>query len=337
MRFIAIALLMTGTALALLPAVDRTPNLDLRRFVNALNSGAIIIDARGAQLFNAGHIAGAIDHSTNDFQRRLPSDPRTPMVVYCGGSAVNCEMWRPVAAQLREAGYRNVSHFGGGLHEWQQRGLPVTQGRQPQPAGLAYHDGMAYLIKPVDLPADQQPALLVWCHPGSGDPADEFAYLQQSPLFDGRDDRTVLLAPQAASRGWSVERDGPALERLIAHVITEHNIDPSQVVLGGHSSGGFFTYDWGLQHQSTFAALVVAAAYATRDIPRPDRRAAPPIQIYHSRNDQVIAWDRMQHTKQQLERRRYQVSLTEDDQQHNIGPKLLALLERQFTELAVEP
>lgn len=108
-------------------------------------------------------------------------------------------MWRQGAATLKEMGYKRISHWSGGLAEWQKHKAPVEKWQQPIAKNLQYHNGTAYLIK-TPKPGKGQPRLLVWCHPGDGDPAPEFAFLATSPLFSTGN--VILLAPQARAAGY---------------------------------------------------------------------------------------------------------------------------------------
>jgi predicted esterase/rhodanese-related sulfurtransferase len=330
-------LLLTITVLcSYLPAQSRVPAINERVFYQSLQAGVTVVDARGTALFRTGAIPGSLDIGGKNFSARLPANRAERIVLVCGGDGAGCQMWRQGAQTLRDLGYSNLVHWGGGVHQWQKRN-PLSKWALPEPAGLRFRDGLAYLIQVPELSEGQRPGLLVWCHPGDGTPKPEFKWWQGFSLFDGKKDRVILLAPQARNRGWSPDADGPRLAALIDEVIATHDVDPAAVVLGGHSSGGFFTLDWGLGQQETFQALVPAAAFATRPLPRPHRQSAPSIHIYHSTNDGVIPYAKMEKTKAGLEEKDYTVDLVSDNQRHNIGPKLAERMERLFQRLLPAP
>ena len=125
---------------------------------------------------------------------------------------------------------------------------------------------------PKKLP-DEGRQLLVWCHPGSGQPKPQFDWWRSSKLF--RQD-TILLCPQAQGRGWNIRHDAPYVDQLIKKVVTDYQIDPSRIILGGHSSGGFFSYQYGLKRQGSFAALLIAGAFYPGTPPKVHAQRAPP-------------------------------------------------------------
>ena len=92
---------------------DRDPAL-ARRLVR--DEGALLIDVRTAEEFEAGHVDGAILIPHDELPDRLEEvlekqggDKTKPIVVYCksGGRAGKAK------ATLTEAGYENVSNLGG--------------------------------------------------------------------------------------------------------------------------------------------------------------------------------------------------------------------------------
>ena len=231
------------------------PEINLPDFVKALNGGLTVIDSRNTAMHKSGHIPGTLNIEAKDFAQRLPSDKDAAIVLYCSGDAVGCKMYQQGAAKLRKMGYKNISHWGGGLHEWQKRRAPVASGVQVVPKGVSYHEGTAYHIQVPEVEEGQKLGLLLWCHPSDGNPTPEFNFLKSSKIFSKQNGDVILVAPQAHADGWSVERDGAAMEKLLKHLVATYDIDPQRVALGGHSAGGHFTYNWGLSRQETFTAL----------------------------------------------------------------------------------
>jgi len=89
---------------------------------------AIIIDARGAEAFAAGHIRGAVTLPLGELSVRLPTfiknfDRQSMIVVYCNG--FGCPDSMALGKKLIETGYRQVFLFEGGFPEWRDAGYPV--------------------------------------------------------------------------------------------------------------------------------------------------------------------------------------------------------------------
>lgn len=57
--------------------------------------------------------------------RRLPSDPDTPILLYCESGRMSAT----AADALVGAGYTDVAHLDGGMQAWEAAGKAVTQGR----------------------------------------------------------------------------------------------------------------------------------------------------------------------------------------------------------------
>jgi rhodanese-related sulfurtransferase len=93
---------------------------------------ALVVDAREASEFAAGHIPGAVNVPFDDAYRnpgRLETlEPRgRPIVVYCSGGT--CESSRMLAEMLvRDHGKRRVLVFEAGFPEWANSGQPVSRG-----------------------------------------------------------------------------------------------------------------------------------------------------------------------------------------------------------------
>ncbi len=104
-----------------------------RRFWDA--GGAVIVDARPADEYAAGHIPGAVNLPFDDVQKipnlakSLDTRGRAVVITYCGGGT--CELSKDLAKALIEAGHRKVLVYMGGLPGWQQAGGPVVTGTAP--------------------------------------------------------------------------------------------------------------------------------------------------------------------------------------------------------------
>ena len=79
-----------------------------------LNSGAVILDVRDKEEFDAGHIEGATHLSRGTLEMRadevLP-DKNTPVVCYCMGG----NRGALAAETLQQLGYKSVASIEGGL------------------------------------------------------------------------------------------------------------------------------------------------------------------------------------------------------------------------------
>lgn len=75
--------------------------------------------------FRAKHIPGSLHLSTHDAHGDgfAGLDRDDDIVVYC--SNVDCNASRAAIAKLRARGYRRVSHYAGGLIDWETARLPV--------------------------------------------------------------------------------------------------------------------------------------------------------------------------------------------------------------------
>jgi rhodanese-related sulfurtransferase len=87
------------------------------------NPEVLLIDARPAHEFEQGHISGAINIFTPDFEQaihRVIGLPREkPIVAYCGGGA--CELSHELAEHLMRMGFQRVFVYAGGWNEWKEK------------------------------------------------------------------------------------------------------------------------------------------------------------------------------------------------------------------------
>lgn len=106
----------------------------VKRFYDA--GAALIVDARDAEDYEAGHIPGAINLPYDEFAghyeflETLDTGGR-PIITYCSGGT--CETSMNLAFDLRSVGHSKVLVFLGGYPEWEDGGLPVDQGPGPEP------------------------------------------------------------------------------------------------------------------------------------------------------------------------------------------------------------
>lgn len=85
---------------------------------------AIVLDARPADEYAAGHLPDAVGIPVGELKRRLREIPRgREVVAYCRGPY--CIYSYDAIAILRAAGFR-ARRLDGGFLEWRVAGLPVT-------------------------------------------------------------------------------------------------------------------------------------------------------------------------------------------------------------------
>jgi len=72
--------------------------------------------------FRAKHIPGSI-HFKNDPEMLAGLGKDDDVVVYC--SNVDCNASVALIKRLLEHGYRRLSHYRGGLIDWEEAGLPL--------------------------------------------------------------------------------------------------------------------------------------------------------------------------------------------------------------------
>ena len=72
--------------------------------------------------FRVKHIPGSIRVTTDvDTFSAVPKD--ADVVVYC--SDIDCKFSRRVLGRMLENGYVNLSHYAGGITDWEAAGLPL--------------------------------------------------------------------------------------------------------------------------------------------------------------------------------------------------------------------
>ena len=107
----------------------------VREFVD--KKSVVIIDAREAPEYAAGHIPGAVnmpfDEVITDTARLEAFDQQgKPILVYCGG--VTCELSMKLGFALIAAGKNKVLVYTGGWPEWTAMQYPIEQGAKAEGA-----------------------------------------------------------------------------------------------------------------------------------------------------------------------------------------------------------
>ncbi|MDO4767865.1 MAG: rhodanese-like domain-containing protein [Pseudomonadota bacterium] len=105
---------------------------------------AVFLDARDPDLYEGGHIEGALSLPPFAFTREFPAIrdrlERKTVITYCDGEF--CELSHELAEQLSAAGVPGVRVLRNGWALWRGHGLPTAAGPVPAPdAGMTDMSG----------------------------------------------------------------------------------------------------------------------------------------------------------------------------------------------------
>jgi molybdopterin/thiamine biosynthesis adenylyltransferase/rhodanese-related sulfurtransferase len=92
--------------------------------VQLIDAGAVLLDTREMNEWNAGHLSGATLLPPADVTSKvaaLATDPDKPVVLYCRSGARSLT----AAFQMAQLGYRDVVSMAGGIIRWRQEGRPI--------------------------------------------------------------------------------------------------------------------------------------------------------------------------------------------------------------------
>lgn len=90
-------------------------------------AGALLVDVREDNEWDAGHAAGSVHMGRGTIERDIVqtyADKTTELILYCGGgyrSALAADM-------LQKMGYSNVASMAGGWKAWNEADAPTEQG-----------------------------------------------------------------------------------------------------------------------------------------------------------------------------------------------------------------
>lgn len=90
---------------------------------------ALFVDVRSRDMFDEGHIPGAVSLPLGDFESRVEAfaaevSPTQPLVTYCSGRL--CQDSHTAAQLLMERGFENVVVYIDGFPGWIENGYPVA-------------------------------------------------------------------------------------------------------------------------------------------------------------------------------------------------------------------
>ena len=96
-----------------------------------VTQSAIFLDARAREIFEEGHIQGALSLPAEEIEKNFEAfsadvPPEATIVAYCDGES--CNLSKELALALLDRGYTNVRVLVNGWTVWQQRNLPVEKG-----------------------------------------------------------------------------------------------------------------------------------------------------------------------------------------------------------------
>ncbi len=95
--------------------------------VRLANSGALLVDVRDSQAYEAGHIIEARNLPAADLAGKLETLKKykeKPVIVYCENGTAS----GGAARTLRAVGFNKVVTLRGGLQSWRQENLPLVKG-----------------------------------------------------------------------------------------------------------------------------------------------------------------------------------------------------------------
>ena len=102
--------------------MDLAPQLSAAQAGTALEEGALAVDVREPEEWQAGHVDGSLWIPLGELQARARELPRDrPLVIVCRSGARSGY----AADALVAAGY-DASNLAGGLHAWAAAALPLV-------------------------------------------------------------------------------------------------------------------------------------------------------------------------------------------------------------------
>lgn len=105
-------------------AKTRGTVLTTAQFTQRINQGATLIDLRNHDDFKNGHIAGARHIGKDELSKQLDNLSKTsPVALYCYSGAISGK----AVSEMKQAGFAEAFHLGGGIAAWQRDNLPTTK------------------------------------------------------------------------------------------------------------------------------------------------------------------------------------------------------------------
>lgn len=94
----------------------------------------LLLDARTAEDYEAGHIPGALNLPVEQFDAAYPALKDTlatasRLITYCDGG--DCELSKQLGEVLKGQGFARVQLFAGGINAWLEAEKPLREGKEP--------------------------------------------------------------------------------------------------------------------------------------------------------------------------------------------------------------
>jgi len=106
--------------------MSETPEVDVQEAKTRVDAGALLVDVREQDEYDAVRIPGATLVPLSEFQQRyseLPQDRN--LVIHCRSGKRSAQ----ATDFLIERGY-NAVNVAGGILDWEQQDLPVVHGKE---------------------------------------------------------------------------------------------------------------------------------------------------------------------------------------------------------------
>lgn len=121
-----IAVIVIATVALILPMINArryAPELTPKKAIEMMNSRkAQVVDIRQSEDFKRGHVAGSLNYPVEKIQGMLNKLDRKRPVILIDQTGVGS---RPVAKQMRVAGFEEVYILEAGLIGWFKEKLPL--------------------------------------------------------------------------------------------------------------------------------------------------------------------------------------------------------------------
>jgi predicted peptidase len=152
------------------------------------------------------------------------------------------------------------------------------------PDGSSLRYGIA-LPEGHDGPDAVAPPLVLALHPGGRAEYYGSSFMQSIVEPGLRSWRAIMVAPDVPDRSWTTPRSEQAILALVEHVLAEHAIDRTRVLVAGFSMGGRGAWYMAARHPELFAgAIVMAGSPSAEDV----ERMTTPLYLIHSPSDEVV-------------------------------------------------
>ena len=94
--------------------------------VQMMNQGALVLDVRGKEFYEAGHIGEARNVAAADFDAQAESLKKwrdRNVIIYCDSGSSGAG----AARSLSKLGFAKVFNLAGGLDAWRKENLPIVK------------------------------------------------------------------------------------------------------------------------------------------------------------------------------------------------------------------